>query len=383
MIEHLSLQNFKSLKHLSVDFKKLNLLVGINSSGKSSLIQALLALRQSFNARDGHKILYTNYPEISFSRLGSPRDVFYEYGEGNHIHMCLRFSGSLVVLERNYRYNPDKPYFIDENVKESINYYEFRDAFQSQSLFTQEQFQYLQTHRLPPRFEHEGNTMYGHLQNRELGSRGEATIAYLNMYGTRSVVREQLWNPSAINAKLIHQTNAWLGLVSPGVELDLSELPGAEKILLRFKFKLGKDRLVSEPQKPQHVGFGLSYVLPVIVSLLMAEPGRLIIIENPEAHLHPRGQAELGNLIARAAAAGAQLFIETHSDHIINGIRVAVKEGVLDEKQAQILFFDRITTETEQYSKVTPIYFDKQGELSSYPIGFLDEWGNQLSKIMF
>jgi predicted ATPase len=172
-------------------------------------------------------------------------------------------------------------------------------------------------------------------------------------------------------------------LVSPGVELDLSELPGAEKILLRFKFKLGKDRLVSEPQKPQHVGFGLSYVLPVIVSLLMAEPGRLIIIENPEAHLHPRGQAELGNLIARAAAAGAQLFIETHSDHIINGIRVAVKEGVLDEKQAQILFFDRITTETEQYSKVTPIYFDKQGELSSYPIGFLDEWGNQLSKIMF
>jgi predicted ATPase len=115
---------------------------------------------------------------------------------------------------------------------------------------------------------------------------------------------------------------------------------------------------------------------------LTAEPDKIIIIENPESHIHPRGQAEIGKLIALAAQTGAQLFVETHSDHILNGIRVAVKEKIVDKDRVNIMYFDKETTETEQYTKIITIQIDKNGTLSEYPENFLDEWSNQLSKLI-
>jgi len=74
-------------------------------------------------------------------------------------------------------------------------------------------------------------------------------------------------------------------------------------------------------------GFGLSYTLPVITALLVGTliPNSLVIIENPEAHLHPRGQTEIARLIALCAQVGTQIIIETHSDHLFDGIRIAAK----------------------------------------------------------
>ncbi|WP_180834594.1 AAA family ATPase, partial [Vibrio parahaemolyticus] len=66
-------------------------------------------------------------------------------------------------------------------------------------------------------------------------------------------------------------------------------------------------------------------VLPIVLALLVTKPGGLVIIENPEAHLHPKGQSYLGRLIQRTAEAGVQVIIETHSDHLLNGIRVAAR----------------------------------------------------------
>ena len=143
--------------------------------------------------------------------------------------------------------------------------------------------------------------------------------------------------------------------------------------------------------KPQNVGLGISYVLPVLVTLLTSWPGAIIIIENPEAHIHPRGQAKLGELIARAAAFGVQLFVETHSDHVINGVRVAVRDGILKPEDVNIAFFERRPHQvlgvdgeicTEIYSEINPIRVDNNGMLSDYPKGFLDEWDNQLEELM-
>ena len=140
--------------------------------------------------------------------------------------------------------------------------------------------------------------------------------------------------------RLIDQVNAWLQVVSPGaqVRIDKREVAGAERFLESVAF--GRPGHEHE-FKPQNVGFGISYVLPVLVSLLTSVPEDIVIIENPEAHLHPRGQAEMGNLIARAAAYGIQVFVETHSDHVINGIRVAVKKGIVKPEDVNIAFFER------------------------------------------
>ncbi len=87
--------------------------------------------------------------------------------------------------------------------------------------------------------------------------------------------------------------------------------------------------------------------------------------------------------MALSAASGAQLFIETHSDHIINGIRVAVKEGLVDKKDVSFSYFTKVTTKEEQYTELTEIKVDERGELSEYPRGFLDEWNNQLLKLVY
>ena len=143
--------------------------------------------------------------------------------------------------------------------------------------------------------------------------------------------------------------------------------------------------------KPQNVGLGISYVLPVLVTILTAMPGAIIIIENPEAHIHPHGQAKLGELIARAAAYGVQVFVETHSDHVINGVRVAVRDGILKPEDVNIAFFERKEqlkenpvddSDMEIFSEVRNIQVDANGSLSEYPEDFMDEWNNQLMELM-
>ena len=134
--------------------------------------------------------------------------------------------------------------------------------------------------------------------------------------------------------------------------------------------------------KPENVGFGISYSLHVVVALLKAKPGDLLIIENPESHIHPRGQAELGKLIALVAQNDIQVIIETHSDHILNGIRVGIKEhNVLTDRTA-LFYFEKVVTESEQYSQISNIGVDKNGELSNYPPNLLAEWSNQLLKLL-
>ncbi|MCQ4437669.1 AAA family ATPase, partial [Clostridioides difficile] len=76
-----------------------------------------------------------------------------------------------------------------------------------------------------------------------------------------------------------------------------------------------------------NVGFGITYVLSIITLVLSAEPGDILIIENPEAHVHPRGQIELGKFLALASKSGIQIIVETHSDHIFNGMRLFIKNN--------------------------------------------------------
>ena len=99
----------------------------------------------------------------------------------------------------------------------------------------------------------------------------------------------------------------------------------------------------------------------------------------------------MGRLIACAAARGVQLFVETHSDHVINGVRVAIKEGVIKPVDAKVAFFFFFLHEAtskdgknmvEVYASERDIFIDNNGALSEYPTDFLDEWNNQLMELM-
>ena len=129
-----------------------------------------------------------------------------------------------------------------------------------------------------------------------------------------------------------------------------------------------------------NVGFGITYTLPVVVSLLSSAPGDLVFIENPEAHLHPRAQSKLGELIARAASSGVQVIFETHSDHVLNGIRIAIKTGLLKSEQAAVLFFSK--GEESKSTSVTTLNIDQNGRIDNWPSGFFDEFEKSIESLI-
>jgi len=337
--------------------------------GKSSLIQVLLLLKQS---SDKLKSGTLNLNDSEFIALGKGRDVFYQYSEDKHITFALENEDKISKIW-NFEYHADREN-LQSKEQHSINL--LKKNF---NLFT-DNFQYLNAERIGPRQSYSSSTST--IESRkQIGSKGEYAVHYLNVFGTSEKIQsEALHHPKARSRSLIHEVDAWLGMISPGTKLNTTAVPGTEMVLLDVQFETNLD--FTNRFRPVNVGFGISFVLPVIVALLMAKKDRLIIIENPEAHLHPRGQAEMGRLMALAAQSGAQIIAETHSDHILNGVRVAVKDGDLPKEDARIFFFDRKTTDFEQYSYVTSIKIDDKGELSQYPPNFLDEWNNQLFKLI-
>ena len=122
---------------------------------------------------------------------------------------------------------------------------------------------------------------------------------------------------------------------------------------------------------PIHTGFGLTQVLPVVVAALSTTKGDMILIENPEVHLHPAGQALMGQFMADVARAGIQVLVETHSDHVLNGVRRAVKDGRFAADQVAINFF---RTRSDDLPQVLSPTLDDSGNIDDWPEGFFDQF---------
>jgi predicted ATPase len=364
MITNITSENFKSFKKISVDTKNLNLLMGLNGMGKTSFIQILLLLVQSDKLEKG--IIELNGTLV---RIGQGKDALYQFAQDEHIRLGLTIDSD-CILGWEFEYESDQ----DELSMRSRLHPQGTDLLKKSI----KQFQYISTSRIGPQELYPASTAIASTK-KQLGLSGEYTPHFLDIWGDTYIVPQMLRHHESVSEKLLAQTNAWLKEISPGISIA-TEYLSVNRIRVDYVFDLQHGKTGSF--RPVNIGFGISYILPVIVSLLTSEEGKIIVIENPESHIHPRGQAELGRLIALAAQNGAQLFIETHSDHILNGIRVAVKEKNIDKDNVNILFFDKITTEFEQYSEITSIRIDKNGTLSFYPENFLDEWTYQLSKLV-
>jgi len=363
MIKNISIRNFKSLKDISVDTKPLNLLMGLNGMGKSSFIQVLLLLMQSDKLEE--RIIDLNG---SLVEIGQGRDALYQFAEEDYIEFKILFPAEFC-WKLDYQKDKDKLTAKKGYSKDLMQFFRTQTS----------EFQFVNAERIGPKDLYDASSVIV-TDKKQIGLQGEFAAYFLNIFGSDYVVAKDLRHSNAVSNKLLEQVNAWMNEISPGVTLNTKYVPEVNRVILDYQFNLLHGKTNSF--KPKNVGFGISNVLPVILSLLTSVPGKIIAIENPESHIHPKGQSELGKLMALAAANGAQLFIETHSDHILNGIRVAVKEKLIHKNDINFVYFDKVTTEDEQYSRVTQIKVDEHGELSEYPADFLDEWNNQLLKLV-
>jgi len=382
MIKSLEIKNFKSIKKKDFQLRNLNLLFGLNGMGKSTFIQSLLLLRQS--ERLNHGELQLNGYLVN---LGNTKDALYQYSKQEDLSFLIEFK-DMKKINLEFEYEMESNVFKLKRTISNLSGYD--EQFMKQSVFGNN-FQYLNANRLEPISIH-GKNYSSVVLLKNIGIHGEYTAHFIEVHGNdeiqfenlvhkNSKIKDSVTNKEIINKTLINQINLWMGEISPGINVRTTAIPNSENVLLEYVYKQPNFGNTNR-FKPINVGFGISYALPIVTSLLSAKPGELIIIENPESHIHPRGQAELGKLIALVGMNDVQIIVETHSDHILNGIRVAVKENPELRKNVILFYFDKIVSDTEQYSKIQEIEIDKNGELSDYPENLLDEWSNQLVKLV-
>jgi len=157
----------------------------------------------------------------------------------------------------------------------------------------------------------------------------------------------------------------------PETSLIVQQVPQTNIVTLGLRTSDATDY-----HRPVNVGFGLTQVLPIIVAALSSRPGDLLLVENPEVHLHPAGQALMGQFLAQVAGAGVQVIVETHSDHVLNGIRRAVRSSTISSEGVVLHFFTR---RGEKSPQVTSPILDSSGSIDRWPEGFFDQFDKDTS----
>jgi predicted ATPase len=366
VIASLRIQNFKAYRDQSFSLGYLNLLAGLNGSGKSSLLQALLILRQS--ADQG---LLVESDAITLNgnlvRLGRFKDVLFESADDQRITITLTFpSGNILSCDLSGWTSEDRS--GPANLS-----WEYSDGGQ----FLTKGFRFLTAERIGPR------TQYGvpdDAAETGVGISGEWTPFYIAKHGDRDAPNPGSYHPRAVSSQLKHQIEAWMNEVSPGLQLHYDRADAMDAVQLSYSFVARRD--TSSKYRPTNVGFGVSYTLPIVTTLLAAEPGDLLLLESPEAHLHPKGQAKLGELMSRAAASGVQIIVESHSDHIMNGIRVAAHENLLKAEDVRFYYFSWNAEDLTGATRVESIVMNQDGRIDKWPKGFFDELDHSLEILL-
>jgi predicted ATPase len=368
VIRTLRIQNFKCFEDQRFEFGPLTILSGLNGTGKSSVLQSLLLLRQS------HQRGLLQKEGLSLNgdlvQLGTGKDVFYEGATSDKFGFDLDFKDESSC---SWRFQYDRVADVVSLASRSVP----REVYRT-SLFN-DNFQYLSAERIGPR---KSYAMSDYLvrEHRQLGARGEYTSHFLSLFGSQEKIASKvLAHPKEKTLTLQRQVEAWMGEISPGIRIDLTRYSEIDLVGLQYSFVMG-DKLASNNYRSINVGFGITYTLPIVVALLASRPSALVLLENPESHLHPQGQVRMGELMARAASCGVQVVVESHSDHILNGARIAVRQSILAPEQLRLYFLERKLTQLS--SQVISPRVDQRGRIDQWPDGFFDEWDKSLEKLL-
>lgn len=370
METNLKISGFKCFNDDSFTLKDITLLTGSNGTGKSSLIQALLLVRLAVEKNLKH------HREKDYLSTSQWNDMLIPLNNGYQLKLGTIYDifrekdtkeNAINILLNEERFVFKFPTDEENNTSLEVDYLPYNAD--SISFWRKREFYYLNTERFGPRHSLEHNsTEFIHC-----GYQGEFTAQVLAKYGEKVSFSSAMIEPKS--KLLLPLVNKWLDSICPNVLV--TSVPVGN---MNYQIKLTGSSNKS-PMLATNIGFGISYALPVIVTGLIAKRNCLFIVENPEAHLHPKGQSNIGYFLGKVAEAGVKIIIETHSEHVVNGLRRAILESnSLKANDANIYFFNGF--DSKQSSKVELIGIDEDGSLSKFPKDFFDQVNQDLSEII-
>lgn len=357
MITKVRIRALKSIKDLTIECSRLNLIVGTNSAGKSTFLQALL-----LDAQNGIDESGLNGPLIS---LGEYREAHNYSMQDSNIKIWIWKNGYKEPAWVEFSENSKKLCDVKVSTKWSdLDDVVDMDIFdgcvpdnevEATHLNWEYSFHYLSCNRLGPQDIYE--KYFGNDDN--LGIDGEHSFSYLMDHESDPVDEKLVKNKENLTNSLYEQVNYWLNYII-GANLLVKDIKKTN--YLQVKYNNNPANLNSEVMysRPVNVGSGISYLITILITCLASDIDDVIIIENPEIHLHPKAQSRLCEFLYFVSSSGRQLFVETHSDHIFNGIRVGISNKTMKEDYIKVNFFVLDKTYNTQCN---PIKFGEFGKV--------------------
>jgi len=439
MFNGLRLENFRAFEFLNIDLSKINIFVGPNNSGKSSILSSINLLSQTLRSADketplilhgekenlgtyedmvynndinrdvtiGLRCRYKNPTGIKQFNNSSPNEILWKYKFGyrkmrrqiilkstevideNNIPIIKThynsntekqvidvFGKKLAIGEKisqarvphrwlNFQFFPVPTFLFD---KRKANVYEFRYEGKLGSLReisyeiykTLVNAEYISPFRISP----ERTYMFTGESPKFVGAHGEKTISIL--------VAD--WQRKGEKKKGIIQ-NISKFFRKSGIAEEFNITPIGDR---HFEIRL-KHISSGEDENLMDVGFGCSQILPVLTAGYNLSKGECFVLEQPEIHLHPKAQAEVGDyLCGLVKNRQLQLFVETHSEHLILRLQSHVASGTLKPSDIAVYYV---------YSKkgkktVKRLELNEDGYfITEWPEGFFPERLNEAKKI--
>ena len=370
MLTRLDLCHFKCFEVLRLPLRPLTLLSGSNASGKSSVLQSLVLLHQTMRGHEWSRRLMLNGEII---RMGTVSDIVdqvsarYTYeiglvGEGGEYQWTFRGERDEMSMSIERIIIDGTP----TDVMEHLHHLLPPDTT-STLIDKVRDLTYLTAERIGPRNIY---TIDDPLVAPVVGPSGEHAVSVLYSKRDKSV-SDVLLLPEVSSKSLLQQVEARMRTFFPGCRLRIEPVSQTNVVTLGLRTSDETNFL-----RPGHTGFGLTQILPIVIAALAASPNDLLLIENPEVHLHPAGQAMMGQFLADVAQAGVQVILETHSDHVLNGVRRAVKAERLEADRVAVHFFQPRGGNKAQV--VSPM-LDSSGRIDDWPDGFFDQFDKDTS----
>ena len=350
MIKRLVVDNLKSIDHVELPCTNLNLFVGTNSSGKSTILQALLLFAQN--------VAFTQGLSGEFVSLGTYDEskCLYSNKQSIEIFVVNKNENSAGIqfgkLEKGYSFRK-----LTEDFEEVVG-----DTFDSEK----RKIQYLSCHRIGPQNLYKKNMN----MTDTIGSDGSFAMSYLNAHASEPLDKDMCKNSQDFT--LLGQVNWWLKYIVD-VEVETEEIIGADALKASYSTDSGVR------VRPQNIGSGISYLISVIIICFAAPEDSIIVLENPEIHLHPTAQSKVCDFLYFISKHNRQLFIETHSDHIFNGFRAGIATGEIEQEIVKTYF---VSLNNEHTTDVELVKFGRFGRIENQRKDLFDQFDIDMNKMI-